>query len=136
MQLHELLRETARRFRDGEYLWVQHAMAYLAPEGAFSYGRAKPCEATDEDAACFCGLGGIARTAGVDSYHALELKYPNIGQILPRAIRHKPRKLNTWVMWDITPFTNWNDSDYRERDEVIAALERAAALATPPDPED
>jgi hypothetical protein len=135
MQLHELLRETARRFRDGDYRWAQHAMAYTAPPEQI--GDSGLVDATDERATCFCGLGGIARTAGVDGYWQLETLWPEIGAILARAIGRKPQGgAGMGVQYDVTPFTDWNDSSDRMGDDVIAALERAAVLATPPDPED
>ena len=149
MQLHELLTETARRFRDGEYLWAQHSMAYhvpaeASPSDAMIAGLCVPVRS--HLANCFCGVGGILRThsEGEDA-RDLEVTFPNLGAILARAAGQEPKPypLLGWVgekeRYDLMPFINWNDGYVDEsvsKDDVIAALERAAALATPPDPED
>ena len=160
MQLHELLTETARRFRDGEYLWSQHAMAYHVPDSLPTGDvmvRARPVPTSSAEANCFCGVGGILRTwiENVrdiplylhDNAHSLEQAFPEMAGFLARAIGVEPKPetyagndFDTSAARDLMPFINFNDGygviENVTKDDVIAALERAAVLATPPDPED
>jgi hypothetical protein len=139
MQLHELLRETARRFREGEYRWVQDAMAYKLPPGhtEFAYDEVIITAVTDPAATCFCAAGGMLRTLGVEFLTVLEHQYPEANAMLARALEDlrlyeakEDVDLNYW------PIIDFNDSSNTSRDQIVAALERAAQLATPPDPED
>lgn len=103
---------------------LDRAADLIEPEGKWTQGGSyalsalgNSIDSIDPEAACFCAMGAVYRSAGVSTWHktgALEL--------VDKARKHLATMLGVAM-------ASWNDAPERTQPEVVAALRKAAALA-------